>query len=76
VKQTGRSFGPSARYTTDLGNPDRTTLDIVTGQSGNPVSPWFLDQFDDWLHGRTYAFPFNVGIPQGSGNHTLTLAPR
>ncbi len=76
VKQMGRAFGPSQRFTTDLGNPDRTTLDIVTGQSGNPVSPWFLDQFQDWLHGRTYLLPFNSGIPQGTATHTLTLMPR
>jgi len=76
VKQTGHSFGPSARFTTDLGNPDRTTLDIVTGQSGNPVSPWFLDQFEDWLQGRTYQLQFNTGIPSGMATHTLTLTPR
>jgi penicillin amidase len=76
VKQIGHSFGPSERFTTDLGNPDRTTLNIVTGQSGNPVSPWYLDQFEDWLNGRTYQLPFNTGISQGSATHTLTLTPR
>jgi len=76
VKQIGHSFGPSERFTTDLGNPDRTTLNIVTGQSGNPVSPWFLDQFEDWLDGRTYLLPFTTAVPQGSTTHTLTLTPR
>ena len=76
VKQMGISFGPSERFTTDLGNADRTTLNVVVGQSGNPVSPWYMDQFDDWLQGRTYTLPFNGGIPQGSTMHTLTLTPR
>lgn len=76
VKSVGHSFGPTERFTTDLGNPDRTTLDVVLGQSGNPVSPWFMDQFQDWLNGRTYAMPFNSGIPQGAATHTLTLTPR
>ena len=75
VKQIGRSFGPSERFTTDLGNPDRTTLNEVLGQSGNPVSPWYMDQFEGWLHGRTYAMPFS-GIPQGTTSHSLTLTPR
>lgn len=73
VKQVGRSFGPSERFTTDLGNPDRTTLNIVTGEAGNPASPWYMDQFQDWLHGRTYATPFNA---QGATQHTVTLTPR
>jgi len=76
VRQMGRAFGPSERFTTDLGNPDRTTLNIVTGQSGNPLSPWYLDQFQDWLNGRTYPLPFGSGSPQGSAVHTLTLTPR
>jgi penicillin amidase len=76
VKQIGHSFGPSERFTTDLGNPERTTLNIVLGQSGNPVSPWYMDQFQNWLNGRTYPMPFNSGIAQGSVTHTLTLTPR
>ena len=75
VKQVGHAFGPSERFSTDLGNPDRTTLNIVTGQSGNPASPWFLDQFQDWLNGRTYTMPF-TNPPQGGQTHTLTLTPR
>jgi penicillin amidase len=76
VKQVGRSFGPSERFTTDVGNPDRTTLNEVLGQSGDPVSPWYMDQFEDWLNGRTYPMPFNSGIPQGTATHTLTLTPQ
>ena len=75
VKQIGRSFGPTERFTTDLGNPNRTTLNEVLGQSGNPASPWYMDQFEDWLDGRTYTLPFS-GIPQGATTHTLTLTPR
>jgi penicillin G amidase len=76
VKQVGHAFGPSERFTTDLGDPDRTTLNIVLGQSGNPVSPWFMDQFQDWLHGATYALPFNPASIQAATTHTLILSPR
>src|ERR1019366_8970279 len=54
VKQVGHAFGPSERFTADLSDPDRTTLNGVVGQSGNPASPLYMDQFQDWLHGRTY----------------------
>jgi penicillin amidase len=76
VKQVGYAFGPSERFTTDLSNPDETTLNLVLGQSGDPISPWFMDQFQDWLHGRTYPMPFSPAATQAATTHTLTLTPR
>ncbi|HWB33237.1 MAG TPA: penicillin acylase family protein [Acidobacteriaceae bacterium] len=76
VKQISRSFGPSERFTADLSNLDNTTLNIVLGQSGNPASPWFMDQFQDWLNGRTYTLPFSTAATQPTITHTLTLNPR
>jgi penicillin amidase len=72
----GRAFGPSDRFTADLGDPDRTTLNIVLGESGNPASQWFMDQFPDWLAGRTYSLPFTDAATQPAIAHTLTLNPR
>ena len=75
IKQVGgnfRPFGPSERFTADLGNPDNSTLNIVLGQSANPASPWFLDQFPLWLKGTTLPFPFTTTAT----THTLTLTPR
>ena len=71
VKQVGRSFGPSERMTVDLGNLDRTTLNVVLGQSGNPVSQWYMDQFAAWYRGTTFAMPFG----KLSGEHRLVLMP-
>ncbi len=71
VKQVGRSFGPSERMTVDLGNLDRTTLNVVLGQSGNPVSPWYMDQFAAWYRGTTFVMPFG----KLSGGHRLVLTP-
>ncbi len=76
VKQVGRAFGPSERFTADLSDPDHTTLNIVLGESGDPVSPWFMDQFQGWLNGRTYALPFTPAATQPTITHTLTLNPR
>ena len=76
VKQSELAFGPSERFTTDLSDPDRTTLNIVLGQSGNPASPWYMDQFQDWLRGTTYALPFTAAAAQSTITHTLTLNPR
>jgi penicillin amidase len=73
---SGTRFGPSERFTTDLADPDRTTLDLVLGQSGNPASPYFMDQFPDWLRGTTYPLPFSAPAMNSSTVHTLTLNPR
>ncbi len=76
VKTVQLAFGPSERFTADLSDPDRTTLNIVLGQSGNPASQWYMDQFQDWLHGITYSLPFTPAATQSTITHTLTLNPR
>ena len=75
VKQVGRSFGPSQRFTMDFRNVDNSTENIVLGESGNPYSPYFRDQWDDWLNGRTFAMPFSDAAVAAKTAHTLTLQP-
>jgi penicillin amidase len=76
IRQVDAAFGPSERFTTDFGDLDRTTLNLVLGQSGNPASPWYMDQFNDWLHGQTYPLPFTPAATQPTITHTLTLIPQ
>ena len=76
VKQVGHAFGPSERFTADLSDPDRTTLNLVLGQSGNPASPWYMDQLQSWLRGTTYPLPFTPAATQPTITHTLILTPR
>jgi penicillin amidase len=75
VKQVGRAFGPSQRFTMDWSNIDASTEDIVLGESGNPYSPYFRDQWSDYYNGRTFALPFTVAAVAGSTQHTLRLLP-
>jgi penicillin amidase len=72
VKQLGPHFGPSERFTADLANPDATHANITTGESGNPASPWYLDQFSPWLHGTTFDMP----LAHPAVAHTLRLLPQ
>jgi penicillin amidase len=76
VKQVGRSFGPSERFTADLANLDHSTLNIVLGQSGDPASPWFMSQWPVWYHGTTLAMPFTNPAVDATTTHTLTLTPK
>jgi len=76
VKQVGRSFGPSERFTANLADLDQSTLNVVLGQSGNPASPWFMDQFSWWYSGKTFPLPYTDAVVQSVTTHTLTLTPR
>lgn len=76
VKQVGRIFGPSERFTADLSDLDHSTLNLVLGQSGNPASPWFMSQWPAWYHGTTLPMPFTKSVVDAATTHTLTLTPR
>src|SRR5437764_1822213 len=52
---TGR-WAPSYRLLADLGNPDRSRWQHMTGQSGQPSSPHYDDLLNDWHAGRSYEF--------------------
>jgi penicillin amidase len=75
VWQTGREFGPSERLTVDFSNFDNSTLNIVNGQSGNLLSPYFNDQWKAWYHGTTFAFPYSEAAFTKTVRHRLMLRP-
>ncbi len=75
VKQIGADVAPSQRFTMDWSNIDGSTENIVLGESGNPLSPWFRDQWSDWYNGTTFALPFTSGAVAAQTTHTLRLEP-
>jgi penicillin amidase len=48
----------SMRHITSPGNWDATRHVIPLGQSGDPKSPYFKDQFESWRAGSAAVFPF------------------
>ena len=75
VKQVGSNFGPSQRFTMDWNDVDGSTENIVLGQSGNPLSPWFNDQWKDWYGGTTFTLAFTEKAVAAQTHHTLRLVP-
>ena len=75
VKAVGRHFGPSERTTVDLGDLDNSTLNIVTGQSGNLFSPYYMDQWSAWFNGTTFRLPFTAQAVAAARSHQLVLQP-
>jgi penicillin amidase len=75
VKQVGRAFGPSQRFTIDWSNVDGATEDITMGESGDPLSPYYRDQWASWYNGKTFALPFSEQAVTAATAHTLRLEP-
>jgi penicillin amidase len=79
VKQMGHGESyafqqaPSERMTVDFSNLDASTMNIVTGQSGQIFSPHYLDQWPAWMEGRSFAFPFSDGAVERAKKHELRL---
>jgi penicillin amidase len=76
VKASGRDYGPSERFTADLSNLDASTLNVVTGQSGNFLSPYYMDQWKAWYKGYTFPLPFSKTAVENAATHRLMLEPK
>ena len=75
VKAVTRDHGPSERMTVDLSNFDQSTLNLVTGQAGNFLSPFYMDQWNAWYQGYTFTLPFSPAAVERTRSHRLVLEP-
>ncbi len=75
VKQVGRHFGPSERFTADLADLDNSTLNIVNGESGNLFDDHYNDQWEAYYHGSTFKLPFSSAAIERDTRHRLRLEP-
>jgi penicillin amidase len=75
VKAVTRHHGPSERFTANLADFDQSTLNTVTGQGGNFLSPYYMDQWRAWYEGSTFTLPFTSQAIEATGVHRLVLEP-
>ena len=75
VKAVTAHHGPSERFTADLANWDDSTLNTVTGQGGNFLSPYYMDQWKAWYEGTTFTLPFTEKAVESTKKHALVLEP-
>ncbi|MGA7381308.1 MAG: penicillin acylase family protein [Terriglobales bacterium] len=73
VKAVSRTHGPSERMTVDLADLDHSTLNLVTGEAGNFLSPYYVDQWQAWYENSTLAWPFSPPAVQRARVHGLVL---
>jgi penicillin amidase len=68
-KAQAPAFGASQRFSVSPGDEENGLMQMPTGQSGHPLSPFYSKGHDDWVHGRPSPF-----LP-GESLHTLRLLP-
>lgn len=66
----------SMRHIASPGNWDATRHVIPLGQSGDPKSPHFKDQFELWRTGEPSVFPFTKDAVSKAATSTIVLSPR
>jgi penicillin amidase len=71
VKQTTKRMGPSMRTTADLADLERSTMNILTGESGQVLSSHYRDQWKAYSRGESFPMQFHRVEEKG----TLTLEP-
>ena len=69
-------LGPSERLTWDFANFDDSTLNLVTGESGIFLSPYYMNQWAAWYEGSTFEFPFSKAAVEQHRAHEMTLVPQ
>jgi penicillin amidase len=72
VKQTTTRLAPSMRMDADLADWDGSLLNILTGQSGQVLSPHYRDQWNDYYYAKSYPMQFD----KVAGKSTLEFRPR
>ena len=68
--------GPAMRFVANLGNWDESIMLIPGGQSGQPGSGHYTDQFPYWYEGRAIFQVFSDAAEANARKHTLTLVPK
>jgi len=66
----------SMRFITTPGNWDATRHVIPMGQSGNPRSPHFKDQFELWRTGNPAIFPFSKSVVEKASTNIVVMTPK
>ncbi len=66
---------PAWRQIIDLSDLDASVGVLPPGQSGNPASAHFNDQYELWTTGRHHPLPFGRPAVEAQAESTLNLLP-
>jgi penicillin amidase len=75
IRAATKTHGPAMRFVANPGNWDNSILLIPAGQSGQPGSSHYSDQFSYWYEGKPIFAPFSDAAEAAARKHSLTLKP-
>ena len=75
VRAASKTHGPAMRFVANPANWDESILLIAPGESGQPGSRHYSDQFSYWYEGKPILAPFSDAAEAKARKHTLTLKP-
>lgn len=75
VYRAAKHLGPAMRFVANPANWDESILLIPAGQSGQPGSSHYSDQFSYWYEGKPIYAPFSDAAEAKATKHSLTLKP-
>jgi len=74
-RAASRHHGPSERFVANLANWDESIFLIPGGESGQPGSEHYRDQFSYWFEGKAIHGSFSDDAEAKVRRHALTLKP-
>jgi penicillin G amidase len=74
-RAASRRHGPSERFVANLADWDQSILLLPAGESGQPGSEHYSDQFSYWLNGKAIYAPFSDTAESKVTKHRLALQP-
>jgi len=75
VRAATRTHGPAMRFVANPADWDDSILLITSGESGQPGSNHYADQFSFWYEGKPILAPFSDAAEAKAAKHTLRLKP-
>lgn len=75
VRAASKTHGPAMRFVANPANWDESILLLPSGESGQPGSSHYSDQFSYWYEGKPIFAPFSEAAEAKAKRHTLTLKP-
>jgi penicillin amidase len=75
VRAATKTHGPAMRFVANTSNWDESILLLPAGQSGQPGSSHYSDQFSYWYEGKPIFAPFTDAAEAKTRKHSLTLTP-
>lgn len=75
IRAASKTHGPAMRFVANPANWDESILLITSGESGQPGSGHYSDQFSSWYQGWPILAPFSAAAEAKAKKHTLRLKP-